>query len=270
MFYYQLEEKALAVEIARKAVVVSERTLGVDSAETILAYLNLGLFEHATGNTKLALTYMRHALELWKLVYGWNHPDAITTANNIAVMLQQLRFYHDSRLWFETSLRINDPMFGKHSVHTATLLFQLAQAMALDHDSKGAVNRMRDAYNIFLNELGPDDKNTKEAESWLEQLTQNAVSIAKHAKDLQTRKIRRVHLNPQVTRGTRPHLEAGQSQSEAAVGSRANGSLTLDPRSIDELIQFIEGGTNAARASPKKPVRDTPKRRRGVGVSAAL
>jgi protein TIF31 len=41
MLYYQLEEKNAAVELARKAVIVSERTLGIDCAETVLSYLNL-------------------------------------------------------------------------------------------------------------------------------------------------------------------------------------------------------------------------------------
>ena len=267
-FYYQLEEKGLAVEIARKAVIVSERTLGLDSAETLLAYLNLGLFEHAAGSTRSALAYMRHALELWKVIYGNNHPDAITTTNNVAVMLQQLRFYHASRLWFEISLGINEPIFGKHSVNTATLLFQLAQAMALDQDSKGAVGRMRDAYNIFLTELGPDDKNTKEAESWLEQLTQNAVSIAKHTKDIQTRRLRRVHfgLDP-----TRPSLDAGRSPSDPTDGSASANAVALDSRSIDELIKFIEGGKNPPRAPEKKRHgRSHPKTRRPVAVGTAV
>lgn len=269
MFYYQLEEKKPAVEIARKAVVVSERTLGVDSAETILAYLNLGLFEHAAGNTRIALAHMRHALELWKIVYGSDHPDAVTTTSNIAVMLQQLQFYHDSRAWFEASLEISERIFGKQSVNTGTFLFQLAQALALDNDSKGAVGRMRDAYNIFLSSLGRDHKLTNEAEGWLEQLTKSAVSIARHAKDLRSRKIRRVHFNTQVAHSTRPHLEPGQSQSEATNPARPEGTASLDSRSIDELMQFIEGGTKSTRVGPEQPRRSNPKRRGGAAVRAA-
>lgn len=265
--FYGLEDKNIAVELARKAVIVSERTLGVDSSETVLGYLNLGLFEHAVGNTHLALTYVRHALDVWKIVYGPKHPDSITTINNAAVMLQHLKLYHDSRLWFESSLSICQEVSGKSSVNTATLLFQLAQALALDQDSKGAVNRMREAYNIFNTELGPNDRNTKEAETWLEQLTQNAVSIAKHAKDLQARKLRRINqLTPRVTMGTRPQPQVGQSEQDAvdaATGnnSRANGGLGgLDERSIDELLKYIEGGDASKSSTPKKRTAN-PKRR---------
>lgn len=153
--YYSLDEKDIAVELARKSVIVSERTMGVDSAETVLDYLNLSLFLHQVGDSKTALTYAKHALDLWKVIYGPDHPDTITTINNAAVMLQHLKEYHESRRWFEESLRICEKIFGKQSINAATLLFQLAQALALDGDSKGAVNRMRESYNIFHAELAP-------------------------------------------------------------------------------------------------------------------
>jgi len=266
MLYYQLEEKEAAVELAKKAVVVSERTLGVDSAETLLSYLNLGLFEHANGETKLALTYIRHALELWKVIYGPNHPDSITTINNAAVMLQHLKFYHDSRLWFEASLNICEDIFGKDSNNTGTLLFQLAQALALDDDSKASVSRMRESYTIFLSQLGPNDKNTKEAESWLEQLTQNAVSIAKQARNAQARGLRAgIRVSPRVTLGqTQPQPQVGQT-AEATSGRDPRNDMGLDSRSIDELLKFIEG-TEQKKAPKKRPGHNNPKRRGGAAV----
>jgi protein TIF31 len=266
MLYYQLEEKEAAIELAKKAVIVSERTLGVDASETILGYLNLGLFGHANGDTTLALVYIKHALELWKVVYGPNHPDSITTINNAAVMLQHLKFYHESRLWFEASLDTCESVFGKHSINAATLLFQLAQALALDQDSKGSVNRMRESYSIFLSELGPMDKNTKEAESWLEQLTQNAVSIARHAKDVQARRVLAgVRISPRVTLGqTHPQPQVGQRVA-ATSGKDPRGTIGLDSRSIDDLLKFIEGNDQRS-TSKKRPGHNNPKRRGGATV----
>ena len=262
MLYYQLDEKNAAVELAHKAVIISERTLGIDSSETILSYLNLGLFEHGNGNTNVALACMRHALELWKIIYGLNHPDSITTINNAAVMLQHLKLYPESRQWFEASLAISEQVSGKSSVNSATLSFQLAQALALDQDPKGAVQRMRDAYSVFLAKLGPDDRNTKEADTWLDQLTQNAVSIAKHAKDLQARRIRKVLLTPKVTLGTRPQPQIGQSSADLVNGRNNRGGHGLDPRSIDELLQFIEGGGDVGQKPPKQQ-QNTARNRRG-------
>jgi protein TIF31 len=272
MLYYQLDEKSAAVELARKAVVVSERTIGLDSSETVLSYLNLALFEHANGNTRAALAFVKHALELWKIVYGLNHPDSITTINNAAVMLQALKHYHESRLWFEKSLEICEEVSGKNSINCATLNFQLAQALALDQDAKGAVNRMRSAYSIFLAKLGPEDRNTKESESWLEQLTQNAVSIAKHAKDVQARRLRRIQLTPRVTLGTRPQPQVGQSPADVGVVRDAQPVGAIDPRSVDELIRFIEGGGDTAKrtSAKKRPTRSNPKSRAARTAASPL
>lgn len=249
MLYYNLEDKDAAVELARKAIVVAERTVGVDSAETLLNYLNLSLFLHQSGDSKNALVYSKHALNLWKIIYGPDHPDSITTLNNAAVMLQHVKEYHESRLWFEESLRVCESVFGKDSVNSATLLFQLAQALALDHDSKAAVNRMRESYNVFLAELGPEDKNTKEAESWLEQLTQNAVSIAKHAQAAQAKRIR-----------TGVRFPASTSTAAPAAAPRA-ASSQMDSRSIDELLKYIEGNEQQSKPSKKRPAQGNPKRR---------
>ncbi|KAL5338745.1 clustered mitochondria-domain-containing protein [Aspergillus crustosus] len=269
MLYYQTDEKDAAVELARKAVIVTERTLGVDSADTILSYLNLSLFEHASGNTKIALVYIKHAMDLWKIIYGSNHPDSITTMNNAAVMLQHLKQYTDSRKWFEASLSVCESLFGKQSINTATILFQLAQALALDQDSKGAVSKMRDAYNIFLSQLGPEDRNTKEAETWLEQLTQNAVSIAKHAKDIQARRLRRINLNTRSL-GTKVQPQVGQSAAEVAVPQEASNA-SLDSRSIDELLKFIEGGdtSSSSRTKQKKRAAASNPKLRGSKKSSA-
>lgn len=256
MLYYQLDDKEASVELARKAIVVAERTVGVDSAETLLNYLNLSLFLHQLGDSKSALAYSKHALMLWKIIYGPDHPDSITTINNAAVMLQHLKEYHESRLWFEESLRVCETVFGKQSVNSATLLFQLAQALALDHDSKGAVNRMRESYNVFLAELGPENKNTKEAETWLEQLTQNAVSIARHAnmtklaKETQARRIRSGIRFPTT----------GVVQPAQPVAA-STPSAQADSRSIDDLLQYIEGSEKQTKTSKKKTGQANPKRR---------
>ncbi|KAG9247841.1 clustered mitochondria-domain-containing protein [Calycina marina] len=260
MIYYQLEEKDIAVELARKAVIVSERTLGVDNAETLLSYLNLALFLHAYGQTKEALVYLHHALCLWKVIYGPNHPDSITTLNNAAVMLQNLKEYHESRVWFEASLKICEDAYGKSSINSATLLFQLAQALALDSDSHAAVKRIRESYNIFHRELGAENKNTKEAENWLEQLTQNAVSVAKHAKETKARQALR---GPSRVLGqTRPQPQVGQTVEAASGRSPSKG---LDSRTISELVKFIEG-VDGGKTTTKKgvPGRSNPKRRGGA------
>ncbi|KAI2612782.1 clustered mitochondria-domain-containing protein [Hypoxylon fragiforme] len=259
--YYQLEEKEAAVDLARKAVIVSERTIGVDSAETLLYYLNLGLYVHGSGDSKTALAYVKHALNLWKIIYGSDHPDSITTLNNAAVMLQHMQAYHESRIWFEQALAVCERVMGKQSLPAASLLFQLAQALALDNESKAALGKMRECYNIFLHQLGPDNNNTKEAETWLEQLTQNAVAIAKRDKDAQARRLRAgIRFPPR-------HIALGGGNAAQPTALSRPTSDKPDARSIDDLIQFIEGNNAQKKSTKKRTGRSGPKTR--VGATAA-
>ncbi|KAI1412878.1 clustered mitochondria-domain-containing protein [Hypoxylon sp. FL1857] len=262
--YYQLDEKEAAVDLARKAVIVSERTIGVDSAETLLYYLNLGLYVHGSGDSKTALAYVKHALDLWKIIYGPDHPDSITTLNNAAVMLQHMQAYHESRIWFEQALAVCERVMGKQSLPAASLLFQLAQALALDNESKAALGKMRECYNIFLHQLGPENNNTKEAETWLEQLTQNAVAIAKRDKDAQARRLRAGIRFParNVALGGGG---AGATAQPAALNNPKSDKP--DARSIDDLIKFIEGNTAQKKSTKKRAGRSGPKTR--VGATAA-
>ncbi|KAK3302240.1 clustered mitochondria-domain-containing protein [Chaetomium strumarium] len=276
--YFQLDQKDAAVELAKKAAIIAERTVGLDSAETVLNYLNLSLFLHQRGDSKLALGYAKHALDIWKIIYGPDHPDTITTLNNYAVMLQSIKAYHESRRWFEESLRVCEKVFGRSSINSATLLFQLAQALALDQDSKAAVDRMRESYNIFRNALGPEDKNTKEAEHWLEQLTHNAVSIAKQAKDLQARRARAGFrfASRGVSVGTSATTAGASGTSELA--GKPTPPPSMDNKTIDELVRYIEGtdkkkkstgGSGGGASGKKRTGRSNPKRRGGAGGASA-
>ncbi|MDI1486847.1 MAG: Intracellular distribution of mitochondria [Ramalina farinacea] len=267
--YFQLDEKAAAIELAHKAIILSERTLGVDSAETILCYLSLAHFEHGNRNTSAAVACVKHALELWNIVYGPKHPDCITTFNNAAVMLQQLHFYHQSRIWFEKSLSLSEDISGKSSVGAAALLHQLAQALFRDGDHKGAVRRMREAYSIFLAKLGPEAANTKESETWLEQLTQNAVSMEKAAKDLQARQIRRTLNGPRTTLSD---VRRPATIEQALLnGTQGNGVSGIDKRSVDELLKWIEGGGDMSKppSSKRKATNGKLKRRSRAAVGSA-
>ncbi|KAK9242175.1 clustered mitochondria-domain-containing protein [Lipomyces tetrasporus] len=251
MIYSGLEDRPAAADFARKAVVIAERTIGLDSSETVLMYLNLALCEHSNGNSYVALAYIRYAFSIWRIITGDGHPDSVTTMNNAAVMLQSLQEYHDSRKWFEASLVLCESIFGEHSINAATVYFQLAQALVLTQDSLGAVKKMRDAYTIFLNALGPEDKNTKESEVWLEQLTQSAVQHARQAKVVQNRKARKLGIVAGATNaavgGTRP-VGAAATAATATSSSGKKGTSEILPssintKSIEELVKFI-GGNN--------------------------
>lgn len=271
MIYFSLEEKDAAVELARKAILVAERTIGVDAQETLLDYLNLALFLHQLGESRTALEYSKHALKLWKIIYGPDHPDTITTMNNAAVMLQHLKAFHESRRWFEESLRVCEKIFGEYSINSATLQFQLAQALALDNKSDDAVQLMQKSRDTFKRELGDEDKNTIEAHSWYKQLVANAVHIRKRDLAAQEQGNLRGGIGFQTralqasARGKLTGLvaPANGGGSAAATSSSREVNPAFASKTIDEIVRYVEGNDKKVGKSGKKTGSKNPKNRRG-------
>jgi protein TIF31 len=67
-----------AVRLVRQSIVISERTHGVDSADAITQYSDLGLLEQQAGNIAVGLQLTRHAMDLHVFTYGSKHPQLHT------------------------------------------------------------------------------------------------------------------------------------------------------------------------------------------------
>lgn len=74
-----------AARLARQAVVIMERTTGNDSAETLQAYNDLAIFEHAVGNGELAVKLLKHVVDLSKIMFGDDHPEKAKAAVSASV-----------------------------------------------------------------------------------------------------------------------------------------------------------------------------------------
>lgn len=244
MIYYQSEEKEAAVELQRKALVVSERTIGIDSGETVLNYLNLSLFEHGMGNTTIALTCLKRALQLWNLVFGKGHPDIPTIFNNLSVMLQTLKDFAKALDFTRLAKDACEDLWGAGNALTAGALHTLAQSLAVNGELKEALKVERDAYRIFNEKFGPEDQRTKESEQWLSQLTTNAVALAKLAKGQVAREAKRLHAYKANVQTLQPPSAVATPVTD--FGSRGH-------MNIDELVQYIgEPGQTKAKQRKKR------------------
>lgn len=71
---------AQAPRIARQALIVSERTTGLDSAETLQCYSDLALYEHSAGDLKMAMKLLKHSMAVSASLYGEDHPERAKAA----------------------------------------------------------------------------------------------------------------------------------------------------------------------------------------------
>ncbi|KAG0377480.1 Intracellular distribution of mitochondria [Mortierella sp. AD032] len=249
MIYYHADDKEVALDFQRKAVIVSERTQGVDSPEALHNYLNLGLFEHASGRTLTALKYLKHAIQYWDLIYGKGHPDSSTADNNVAVMLQSLRDFDNSCVFFERAKATQELAHGKEHTNLANCHHVLAKAYALKGDFETSVKEEQLAYDMYLKLVGAEDMRTKEADVWLQELkntaefTANQAMYEKAALEQQAQQLQQHHASHKATSLSATAAAAATKAALAEATIRAaNADAQVGSKghlSLNELMDYI-------------------------------
>lgn len=238
--FNELFEMDIARDLTRKAIIISERCSGVDNAETIYFCLNLAFFEHRAGNSAGALYIIDHAIKLWTLVLGEDHPDTLTILLNVGTMLQSIKDYKRSIVWLKASIDLATKLFGEDSLQVANYCYQLSQPYILLQDYNEALNMVRRAHPIFEAKLGEDNKTTKDCKHWLDQLVQAAVQSARMQKISGLRR-------PVIPRGSGANMVRQPSSTQASRQSSSMGD-----KSVDEIMQYINGETSSKKKKNKK------------------
>ena len=257
----EMNEYDLACELGHKAVIISERCLGTDSAETLYVCLNVALFEHSNGNTVGALHISKFALERLRYITNLAHPELIVTMSNVAAMLQTIKAYDSSVKWYNSAIDLAMTVYGPESVNVGTLYFQFSQLQVLMKEYKAAVKTMQKAHRIFDNQFGPNDANTKECKQWVDSLVTAAVNVAKFEKAAAAAAA--------IPGGGLPRTRQvnGSTSSSASSASSANratnpepsrtitGDPTISEKSIDEIVSYINGPSKGNGKKSKKSSR---------------
>ncbi|CAD6911225.1 unnamed protein product [Tilletia laevis] len=275
---------ANAVRYQRMAVTISERTLGLDSAETVTQYLNLAILERAEGNHDAALQCLNRVLELWYIIYGPNHVELVTVLSTIALTLQQARRMEASLKLYQAAHSLALSLFGPDNIQVGNLTHELSQAYTLIADLKTALQLAKESCRIFEARLGKDDAQTREAEMFLNSLAASAVRHAKIEMEAKKREAKFAALGIQVQPGMSNRAAqmrlygsgAGVGAGSAAASAVATGASSsavadaaksassgagsgggpgpvVDPSlSIDELVSYINSGSAGAGGSKGK------------------
>lgn len=241
--YHELEDNKKACEYGLKAVLLSERCNGTDSAETIFLLLNLAFYEHSNSNSLVSLQITKHALRLWNMIVGSGHPDTLTTMNNVGTILQAIKNFKYSQQWLDATLAMNEKLHGPDHISAGTIHYHLANSYLMQNEMNKAINSLRKSLEIFSKNLGPDDENTIECKASLERWVKVAVSRAKFEKALPELKIR----------------PKSNLVSSSLNGAPKVSGKPLGERSVDELLEYING--DSSKSSKKKTKSKNKKRK---------
>lgn len=172
ILYQEIKEIETACQLARKAVIISERCCGIDSAETIIIYLNLALFEHANNNVAGALSLIKHALKYWTAITETDHTDSLTTMKNVTTMFQSLNLRPQAINILIGATELSEKIYGENSAAAGTFHYQLSH-LYLDPSSpdfESSLGEMKKAHKIFEDVYGAESPAAKECQKYIEHI----------------------------------------------------------------------------------------------------
>ncbi|KAM6932599.1 clustered mitochondria protein homolog isoform 3-T3 [Lycodopsis pacificus] len=174
---YIMGDHAEALSNQQKAVLMSERVLGIEHPNTIQEYMHLSLYCFANGQLSTALKLLYRARYLMLLVSGEDHPEMALLDSNIGLVLHGVMEYDLSLRFLENALTINTKYHGPRSLKVALSHHLVARVYESKAEFRSALQHEKEGYTIYKNQMGETHEKTKESSEFLKYLTQQAVAL---------------------------------------------------------------------------------------------
>ncbi|XP_028563359.2 clustered mitochondria protein homolog isoform X1 [Podarcis muralis] len=174
---YIMGDYSEALSNQQKAVLMSERVLGIEHPNTIQEYMHLALYCFANSQLSTALNLLYRARYLMLLVFGEDHPEMALLDNNIGLVLHGVMEYDLSLRFLENALLINSKYHGAKSLKVALSHHLVARVYESKAEFRSALQHEKEGYTIYKNQLGEHHDKTKESSEYLKYLTQQAVAL---------------------------------------------------------------------------------------------
>ncbi|XP_076108717.1 clustered mitochondria protein homolog [Mytilus galloprovincialis] len=181
---YIMGEYGEAMSYQQRAVLMSERVLGIDHPNTITEYAHLALYCFANSQVSIALRLMYRTRYLALLCHGDNHPEVALIDSNIGLILHAAEEYDLSLRFLENALQINSKFHGAKSLKVAMNYHLVARTHSCRGDFRAALQSEKEAFTIYKHMLGEEHDRTKESSECLKHLTQQAVVFQKKMNEI--------------------------------------------------------------------------------------
>lgn len=246
--YHDLGMTDKACEVARKAAIVLERTLGFDSYETILAMVNSAFFEQENKSALDSLAIYSQVLSEWSIVFGENHPSVVTTLTNIASLLQAKKLVKEAAKVTSRAADLSSKIHGELSPITGMVRYQLAQFYIMSNEMELAAVEMKKSYELFEVSVGKDDTFTEEISKWISAL-ETLKTRREEASQKQQQDLKKLEHGKKVKRNGKL-LADDLKQSKLKKSSKQQASIPeIANQSVEEILAFIEGSTPSKKKS---------------------
>ncbi|XP_056296903.1 LOW QUALITY PROTEIN: clustered mitochondria protein homolog [Pseudoliparis swirei] len=174
---YIMGDHPEALSNQQKAVLMSERVLGIEHPNTIQEYMHLALYCFANGQLSTALRLLYRSRYLMLMVSGEDHPEMALLDSNIGLVLHGVMEYDLSLRFLEKALTINTKYHGHRSLKVALSHHLVARVYESKAEFRSALQHEKEGYTIYKNQMGEAHEKTKESSEFLKYLTQQAVAL---------------------------------------------------------------------------------------------
>ncbi|SCU97425.1 LAMI_0F10022g1_1 [Lachancea mirantina] len=237
--YHKVGDLTEAVVFCRKASVIFERIYGVDSFEVLRCLTNLAILETSNGSPFNAALLLQRIINTIECLCVCSHPAII----NAYTMIQQLAMgLQNAKLSIEILKHMSDLILkledGNQSLPYGYNQSRLGNLYATADQLSNSLKAIKDARDVFTRELGINDETTAQCRQWISGL-----------ENLIESKLQQKKLSQQ---------QAASSSNEVKKNSKTSTKKDDSPnpqladKSIDELLNFIEGAPSKSKKNKKK------------------
>uniref|UniRef100_A0A8B9H9R5 Clustered mitochondria protein homolog n=1 Tax=Astyanax mexicanus TaxID=7994 RepID=A0A8B9H9R5_ASTMX len=152
---YIIGDHPEALSNQQKAVLMSERVLGIEHPNTIQEYMHLALYCFANGQLSTALKLLYRARYLMLMVCGEDHPEMALLDSNIGLVLHGVMEYDLSLRFLENALSINSKYHGPRSLKVALSHHLVARVYESKAEFRSALQHEKEGYTIYKNQVTP-------------------------------------------------------------------------------------------------------------------
>lgn len=235
--YFDLNLLPESCKMSRIACILSERVYGFDCHKTITAYINSAFFELSNKDLNNSMKLYEHAIELWNLAFGSNHPSLITTYANLGdALTDDANLFDLSNKFFEKSVALSTELIGEMSEVTGLIKYRYGTNLIKGNKFKSSQTQFDEAYKIFEKVLGPKDHFTEKSLNFATNLN-TYLQYQKH----------------EAKKPTVPTAKNNNTngKSKAKKGKKSGAPKvdeTIASQSVDDILAFIEGNNSKKKA----------------------
>lgn len=236
--YSDAGHAAEACATARRAVVLAERSAGVDSHSAVTACVNAAFFEGLNGGYSNAFKLYERVFADWKVVYGETHPSSVNTLLNLAELLAEHGLFAQARKFYKRAQEVSDEVNGPVSAFGAMIAYRFGGTLLQAGEFAGGLAQFEKAGGLFRQLVGPDDRFSTECGVFEANirtyLAYNESQAAEKKKQL---------AQQAAAAGGRVRVKAAGEQQAKGRKKKAvtQSNPEISSQSVDEILKFIEG-----------------------------